>query len=226
NLKSLGVMAASLAHEIRNPLGSMKGLTQLAQEQLPRGHETQANLSTVVGEAERLERLVSDLLDFARPKEPQIGAFNLNALVADIQSMLQPRFAASNVAFKNESAAGPTTVISDAGGIRQVLLNVLMNALDATPAGGAVAVRILPDEGDRFMTIQVDDTGCGLDGRDAEDLFEPFVTTAARGTGLGLTISRKIMESLQGTLALADAPEGGMRCTIQLPAGGEKRVRP
>ncbi|MBN2321326.1 MAG: hypothetical protein JXR49_19760 [Acidobacteria bacterium] len=222
HLKSLGIMAASLAHEIRNPLGSMKGLTQLAQEQLPRAHETQAHLSTVVSEAERLERLVSDLLDFARPKEPQIGEFRFRDLVADIHGMLQTRFAASDVAFQYDSVDGSIALRSDAGGIRQVLLNVLMNALDATPAGGTVTLRILQDKGDGFITIEVDDTGSGLGGRDAEDLFEPFVTTGTRGTGLGLTISRKVIESLKGTLTLTDNPQGGMRCTIQLPTGNER----
>jgi two-component system sensor histidine kinase HydH len=221
HLKSLGIMAASLAHEIRNPLGSMKGLTQLAQEQLPRDHETQTHLSTVVSEAERLERLVSDLLDFARPKEPQIGEFNLSDLVADIHAMLQPRFAASDVAFQNDSADSLITLRSDSGGVRQALLNVLINALDATPAGGTVTLKILQGKGDGCITIQVDDTGHGLGGRNADDLFEPFVTTGTRGTGLGLTISRKIIENLKGTLTLTDNPQGGMRCTIQLPAGGE-----
>ncbi len=223
HLKSLGIMAASLAHEIRNPLGSMKGLTQLAQEELPRDHQTQAHLSTVVSEAERLERLVSDLLDFARPKEPQISEFNLDDLIGDIHTMLQPRFAASDVAFQCDGIDGSITMRSDAGGIRQVLLNVLMNALDAAPAGGSVILRILQGKGADFVTIRVDDTGPGLGGRDAEELFEPFVTTGTRGTGLGLTISRKIIERLKGTLTLMDNPQGGMRCTIQLPTGRVER---
>jgi signal transduction histidine kinase len=216
HLKSLGIMAASLAHEIRNPLGSMKGLTQLVQEDLARDHHAQKNLSTVVSEAERLERLVSDLLDFARPKEPQISAFSLNDLIADIGSMLEPRFVASRISFQCDLDGGPKTVRSDAAGIRQVLLNLLMNALDATPEGGTVFLKTVRDASDGAVTIQVDDTGPGLGERNAEDLFEPFVTTGTRGTGLGLTISRGIIESLDGTLTLADNSQGGMRCTIRL----------
>jgi len=216
HLKSLGIMAASLAHEIRNPLGSMKGLTQLAQEELPRDHRMQAHLSTVVNEAERLERLVSDLLDFARPKQPQIEDFNLKNLIEDIGSMLEKRFASSNISFRRELEQGPETVRSDAGGVRQVLLNVLMNALNATPEGGTVSLKTLQPEEGNTVAIRVDDTGPGLGGRNAEDLFEPFVTTGTRGTGLGLTISRKIIEGLNGELALTDNPHGGMRCTIRL----------
>lgn len=225
-LKSLGIMAASLAHEIRNPLGSMKGLTQLVQEELSADHQAQKNLSTVVNEAERLERLVSDLLDFARPKEPQIGAFSLNDLIADIESMLEPRFIASRILFQCDLDAGPKTVRSDAAGIRQVLLNLLMNALDATPEGGSVFLKTLRDPSDGAVTIEVDDTGTGLGGRNAEDLFEPFVTTGTRGTGLGLTISRGIIESLDGTLTLADNARGGMRCTIRLNRAAVADMRP
>lgn len=216
HLKSLGIMAASLAHEIRNPLGSMKGLTQLVQEELPQDHQAQKNLSTVVNEAERLERLVSDLLDFARPKEPQISAFSLNDLIADIESMLEPRFVASRISFRCDLEEGPKTVRSDAAGIRQVLLNLLMNALNATPEGGTVLLKTGRDASDGSVMIQLDDTGSGLGERNAEDLFEPFVTTKTRGTGLGLTISRRIIENLDGTLTLADNARGGMRCTIRL----------
>ncbi|MEJ2110602.1 MAG: histidine kinase dimerization/phospho-acceptor domain-containing protein, partial [Acidobacteriota bacterium] len=190
HLKSLGIMAASLAHEIRNPLGSMKGLTQLVQEGLPGDHWTQENLSTVVSEAERLERLVSDLLDFARPKEPQINLFNLKSLIGDVASMLENKFKATNILFRLELEDGPETVRSDAGGVRQVLLNVLMNALNATPEGGTVVLKTMKAEMNGVVAIQVDDTGPGLGGRNAADLFEPFVSTGTRGTGLGLTISR------------------------------------
>ncbi len=217
NLRSLGVMAASLAHEIRNPLGSMKGLTQLVQEGLPPDDRAQGHLRTVVGEAERLERLVSDLLDFARPKERQIGAFSLSGLLSDVRAMMEPRFAAAGVALQWGIDPGLETVRSDAGGIRQVLLNLLVNALEATPEGGTVDLRIAADGEDRSWTVRIDDTGRGLQGRDAEELFEPFVTTGPRGTGLGLTISRTIIEGLGGTLTLEERPEGGMRCTVRLP---------
>ena len=93
------------------------------------------------------------------------------------------------------------------------------------PPGGTVVLKTLRDEDNGLITIQVDDTGHGLNGRNAADLFEPFVTTGTRGTGLGLTISRKIVESLNGTLALTDNPQGGMRCTIQLHQAGSADER-
>jgi signal transduction histidine kinase len=221
HLRSLGVMAASLAHEIRNPLGSMKGLTQLVQEELPRGdHGAQGHLSTVVSEAERLERLVTDLLDFARPRDPEIGVFDLRGLISDIRAILQPGFVASGVTLQWDDAGEQEMIRSDAGGLRQVLLNVLGNALAATPEGGAVTVRMLPRGNDGMTTIEVDDTGHGLRGRDPEELFQPFVTTGTQGTGLGLAISRRIIESLGGFITLEENPGGGTRCTIRLRQAG------
>jgi len=216
-LKSLGMMAASLAHEIRNPLGAIKGLTQLAQEDLPSDHTTQVQLRTVVSEAERLERLITDLLDFARAKEPQISQFELSELLSNLKSMLEPRLQGSKVALHLPSNMAPTPVRSDPAGVRQILLNVLMNAIDATPEGGAVELAATRNESEKSIVIQVDDSGKGLGQNNPDELFQPFVTTKARGTGLGLAISRQIAEKLGGSLNLENLPEGGARCSITLP---------
>lgn len=218
-LKSLGVMAASLAHEIRNPLGAIKGLTQLAQEDLAPDDAAQSRLQTVVGEAERLERLVAGLLDFARPKQPQIGAFDLAELLSDVQALLQPQLAPSGVTLRVEKDSGPLRMMSDAEGVRQVLLNVLLNAVDASPRDGTILLRAARDAGDGSVSLRVEDAGPGLGGRDPEDFFQPFVTSKARGTGLGLAVSRQIVEQLGGTITLTDIPGGGARCSIRLPAG-------
>ena len=216
-LKSLGMMAASLAHEIRNPLGAIKGLTQLAQEDLPSDHTTHAQLRTVVSEAERLEKLVSDLLDFARAKEPQISQFELSELLSNLKSMLESRLQSSKVALHLPSNMAPMLLQSDPAGLRQILLNVLMNAIDATPEGGAVQLTATRDERDKSIVIRVDDSGKGLGQVNPNELFQPFVTTKTRGTGLGLAISRQIAEELGGSLNLENLPGGGARCSITLP---------
>ena len=216
-LKSLGIMAASLAHEIRNPLGAMKGLTQLVQEDLPPDNIAQKRLGTVVSEAERLERLVADLLDFARPKDVQISEFDLMDLLANVETILQSRLAASNVSLKLPAASGSLKIHSDPAGLRQVLLNVMINAVEASPPGGEVAMQIVRDERNRSIVLQIDDAGKGLEARNPEELFQPFITTKARGTGLGLAVSRRILESLGGSIQLDNKPQGGARCSIQLP---------
>ena len=217
-LKSLGIMAASLAHEIRNPLGAMKGLTQLAQEDLPPDHAAQPQLRTVVNEAERLEKLVTDLLDFAHTKEPQISECDLSALLESIQILLRSRLESSNVALRVSIDPDPLKIQSDPAGLRQVLLNVMMNAIDATPQNGEVVLTARLEESIKSAVIHVDDSGKGL-GPNPEELFRPFVTTKARGTGLGLAVSRQIVESLGGSLHLENLPQGGARCSITLPAG-------
>jgi|WetSurMetagenome_2_1015567.scaffolds.fasta_scaffold62765_1 signal transduction histidine kinase len=216
-LKSLGIMAASLAHEIRNPLGAIKGLTQLAQEEISPDNAAQTQLRTVVSEAERLEGLVSNLLDFARPKEPQISEFDVVDLLADVQNMLRSRLEASGVALQLEADSGPLRVRSDPAGLRQVLLNLLLNAIDASPHGSTVVLKPSCDKNKNYVNLQIDDAGPGLGGRSSDEYFQPFVTTKVRGTGLGLVISRRIIERLGGSIVLEDNAQGGARCSIRLP---------
>jgi len=216
-LKSLGIMSASLAHEIRNPLGAMKGLTQLAKEDLPPDHEAQGQLDTVVSEAERLERLVTDLLDFARPKAPQASEFDLMDLMSEVKAMLRSKLEPAKVELQFSTKAVPLMIHSDPRGIRQVLLNVLINAIDASPPAGTVVLSLIRSENNRSIVIQVDDSGPGPGELNSDDVFQPFVTTKVRGTGLGLAVSRQIIESLHGNITLGHNPQGGGRCTIQLP---------
>jgi len=220
HLAVLGAMSATLAHEIRNPLGAMKGLTQVAQEQLPESHESQAHMRTVVAEAERLERLVNDLLQFARPQETEFAELEMLAAVEHARGMLQPDLEAEKVEIRIE-AAGPYRICSDHDGVRQVLLNVLLNAIEASPAGGVVTVRLMRGT-TGGVSVLVDDNGPGLEGLDPEELFEPFVTGKLRGSGLGLAVSRRIVERLGGSVSLIDKPEGGASCTITLPSSCEE----
>jgi signal transduction histidine kinase len=217
HLRMLGTMAASLAHEIRNPLGAMKGLTQLAQEELPPDHIAQPQLKTVVSEAERLEKLVTDLLDFARAKEPQIGEFDLAALISDIKTMLDSRLEAAKVAIRISANSNSLILRSDQSGLRQVLLNVLINAIEATPQGETVTLTTMLDESHKSIVIRIDDSGKGLGNRNSDELVQPFFTTKIQGTGLGLAISKQIIESLSGNLNLEDLSGGGARCSIILP---------
>jgi signal transduction histidine kinase len=111
----------------------------------------------------------------------------------------------------------PLNLRSDPAGLRQVLLNVLMNAIDATPADGAVVLTARRDVSRQSLVIQVDDSGKGLGERSPEELFEPFVSSKVRGTGLGLAISKRIVENLGGSLRLENLPQGGARCSILIP---------
>jgi signal transduction histidine kinase len=217
HLTALGSMAATLAHEIRNPLGAMKGLTQLAQEDLPGDHKTQSLMSTVVREAERLEQLVTDLLNFARPRDPQLSEFDILRTLVEVKTVLQPKLEATRVTLEIERSTDGFAIHSDESGLRQIFLNVVLNAMDITPPEGVIWIRIRREERAGMLFVEVDDSGPGLGGRDPEELFQPFATTKTKGTGLGLPISRQIAERLGGSLKLADRPGGGARCTLSLP---------
>jgi two-component system sensor histidine kinase HydH len=217
HLTALGAMAATLAHEIRNPLGAMKGLTQLAQETLPGDHKTQSLMSTVVREAERLEKLVTDLLSFARPREPEISRFDFRRLLGETADVLRPKLEAAGIRVRIESGEKELAVDSDESGLRQVLMNLVLNAMDASPAGGEIRLAARHDEARQLLIAEVIDAGPGLADRSQEELFEPFATTKAKGTGLGLAISRQIAERLGGTLELANRQGGGAICTLALP---------
>jgi signal transduction histidine kinase len=217
HLRVLGSMSATLAHEIRNPLGAMKGLTQLAQEELPEAHQAQELMKTVISEAERLEKLVSSLLDFARPRAPQLREFDFRQAISQVHEMLRPRAAEQNIVLSLDAGTQPLVMTSDPDAIRQVLFNVLLNALDATPPGGAVAFRARGDSRGGRLCIEIDDTGPGLPAVDPEELFQPFVTTKTHGTGLGLAVTRRIVENLGGKVTLSNLPGGGVRCKMELP---------
>jgi len=216
HLASVGRMAATLAHEIRNPLGAVKGLTQLAREQLPENHRAQPLMESVVSEARRLEQLVTDLLTFARPQRPVFKRFNLLDLLMDIRRMLHPDFLKRELRLEIVGNAAELSLESDEAGLRQVLLNVLLNAAEASPAGTTVTVRASAPVGPEIH-LSIEDEGEGLRGQDPEELFEPFNSTRLQGTGLGLAISKRILENLKGSIRLNDRPFAGAVCTITVP---------
>lgn len=216
HLASLGRLAATLAHEIRNPLGAIKGLTQVAQERLPRDHDTQELMTTVVAEAERLERLVTDLLTFARPRAMAPAEVNLKVLLADVAQQLRSQADGPGIVFDLPDPNPPAVVFADPDGLRQVMLNVFLNAIEASPADSRIEVRI--ESAGEHHVLEVCDEGSGLGDQDPDELFQPFVTTKTRGTGLGLAVSRKIVERLGGTIELRRREPRGTICRIVLPA--------
>ena len=217
-LAQLGRLSATLAHEIRNPLGAMKGLTQIVQEDLPRDHRANELMSTVVSEAERLEKLVTDLLAFARPRPLSVQSVVVDELVASVALLLQSSATNRGVTIEFDRPKEPLEVRADPDGLRQILLNVIGNALDATPTPGTIDLKLAG----RGSTVEilVMDRGPGLGSEDPEELFQPFRTTKTQGSGLGLAVSRQIVERLGGSISLENRPEGGTICRIQLPKRG------
>jgi two-component system sensor histidine kinase HydH len=202
-------MSAVLAHEIRNPLASLKGNAQLLAERLPDGSREKSRAERVVSEATRLEALTSDLLDFARSGPLETAAVDPVELV---------RTAADDVAadgFDILAGSVPERWPMDATRIRQALVNVLQNAKQASPSGPRPTVAIATSH--EGLEIAVRDFGPGLPAGGEARIFDPFFTTRTNGTGLGLAVARRIAEMHGGRVEASNHPEGGAVFRIVLP---------
>lgn len=210
-LEALGEMSAVLAHEIRNPVTSLKGHAQLLAERLPADGGERRKAERIVAEAKRLEALSADLLDFCRTGP-------LDRLPVDPAKLLRDAAAAAGDAWRFEisSDGAPASWSLDPLRMRQVLLNVLRNACQASPEDRPVEARVATDG--RCLLFVVSDSGPGIPAGDEERIFAPFYTTRAQGTGLGLGVARRIVEMHGGTIAAGNRPAGGARFEIRVPA--------
>jgi len=209
----LGRMAASLAHEIRNPLGTIKGFVQLAAERADR--ETAAMLSSIPEEIQRLERLVSDLLLYGRPPRPRPRWFDWDSLAEEL--MREMRKLAAGRPIQLAASGDELQLHTDPDLLKAALLNLLRNAVEALGEGpGQVHLQAVasPPQG---VKLAVEDDGPGLSEEVRARLFEPFFTTKASGTGLGLPITKRLIEALGGELRLLKRQPTGTRAEVSLP---------
>jgi two-component system, NtrC family, sensor histidine kinase HydH len=233
-LAAVGQLAAGLAHEMRNPLMSMKVLVQSALEQGDEPGLESRDLGVLEEEITRLERLVQMFLDFARPPRPERRAFPVGPVVKQTVSLVSPRSERQGVRIECALPAEPLVIEADPGQIRQVLLNLLLNALDATPAGGKIRIAarrdleagVIPGQaweaagsGLPSLTLEVADSGCGLPPELGLRIFDPFVSTKETGIGLGLAICQRIVAAHGGTISAADRPGGGAVFRVRLLVG-------
>jgi two-component system sensor histidine kinase HydH len=206
-LASLGEMSAVLAHEIRNPLASLKGNAQLLAGSLPEGEKPRAKAERVVDEAVRLEKLTQDLLEFVRTGELARTGVEPAALARDAAG----GFDGVSV----EADTAPATWSLDGARMREVLVNLIENGV---AAGAPVRVRVAAGRGG-VLAIEVADSGPGVKPDERDKIFEPFFTGKTRGTGLGLAIAKRVVELHDGTISVDDAPGGGALFRIEIPHG-------
>jgi signal transduction histidine kinase len=217
-------LSGELAHELKNPLASIQGLSALVERRLPAGSKDKEQMSVLVGEVKRMGAILDEFLNFSRP------ATGLSTrLVRPADLVLEVVQLHEGLARQRRIGLGRElretgTVRCDPRKVKQVLVNLVQNALDATPAGGRVTLRTEPAAPDRVLLV-VEDTGPGLAPEVRRRLFQPGITTKSGGSGLGLTIARAIAEQHGGTLALEERPAGGCRATLTLPADVGARGR-
>jgi signal transduction histidine kinase len=221
-LASLGMLAAGVAHEIRNPLTSIKAWLYLQQKHLAPGTPEFSDAALIGGEISRLERIVRDFLQFARPSEPQLALVPAGQPLREVQTLLQPGLEKSGIKLVVAEVA-PALVRMDPEQIKQVLINLVQNAADSIGHNGTITLRAVTDEkriGDRQLDaviLQVSDTGKGIPEDVQKRLFDPFFTTKDTGTGLGLPIAARIVEKHGGALQYQNLAEHGATFGIILP---------
>lgn len=215
HLARLGRLAAVMAHEIRNPLGTIKGFAQLLEEQLPDSQKALA--APIITESARLERLVNDLLAYGRPRQPAIVSIPLRSLLDGLVESFRRAAGSVEIAWTPESVPEDFPIETDPDLLKQILLNLLRNAAEAASGSSRPQVMLRVSTGPAEARFEVRDNGPGFSPEAMQRAFEPFFTTKASGSGLGLAISRRLAGALGGTLELNNAPEGGATALLRLP---------
>jgi len=217
-LAAVGQLAAGVAHEVRNPLTAIKMLVEAALRSERPKPMTPDGLRVIHDEILRLERTVQGLLDFARPQSPDRRSCDLRGVMARAVDLIRARAGQQRVDLEVETPPEPVVASVDADQIGGVLVNLFVNALDAMPAGGRLVAKLEASESPRIV---VEDTGPGVAAVMKARLFTPFETNKPTGSGLGLSVAKRIVEEHGGSINLGDRPEGGARFVVSLPARRE-----
>ena len=222
-LASLGSLAAGVAHEIRNPLSSIKGFATYFKERYKDVPEDKDTAEIMIREVERLNRVIGQLLEFARPMNVQQRTIDVNGILRHSLGMIRKQAASQGITIDAQDLADePVYAYIDQDRIGQVLLNVYLNAIEAMTNGGVLKIWIEKDEVNDTIAINVSDTGCGIPGADIGRVFDPYFTTKQSGTGLGLAIVHKIVEAHGGQVKIASTEEKGTTVSLILPAKEEE----
>ena len=212
---ALGKISAGLAHELRNPLNTVSMLMYAMIKEIPPDGAFGADLRVVQGELRRMSLLIEQFLEFARPRPPHFQRDRLDEIMEETLLLIGPEARTRGVVIHKEWEKPLPPVWVDGAQIKQVFLNLLLNALQAMPRGGGLTVRLHVSGGSLLTSIA--DEGEGIPPEVRANLFEPFFTTKAGGTGLGLSISQRIVEGHNGRLRLFSQPTVGTTAIVRLP---------
>jgi len=215
-LASLGRVAAGIAHEIRNPLSSIKGFATYFQERYRDNPEDQKTAQIMVQEVERLNRVIGQLLEFARPVTMKLKPASLKRLIQHSLRMVESQARENNIKINADLSPDIKDFPLDQDRINQVLLNLYLNAIEAMEDGGALSVSLSENKDSEGIKIVISDTGNGIDKKDLDHIFDPYFTTKQSGTGLGLAIVHKIISSHKGEVKVSSEPNRGTIVTISL----------
>ena len=212
-------LSGSLAHELKNPLASIRGLSELVAKKLPKGSKEAKHMNVLVGEVKRMGAILEEFLNFSRPMtELVLRQVHPKVLLSDVVLMHEGMAHARGVTVSVIPGA-LNSLSCDPRKVKQILVNLFQNALDATSSGGSITASITEKEGGEAL-FTIEDNGSGLAEPVRGRLFTPGATTKSAGSGLGLTIARALAEQHGGSLELEERPEGGCRALLSLPLKG------
>jgi two-component system, NtrC family, sensor histidine kinase HydH len=215
NLAAMGGALSAAAHDMKSPLTAIGGITRLVYKKLQGEDESRQKLAMVIKEVDRLEALVGDMLAFSRPLRLDLARSDLNALLQESLDILEPQTTEKHVILETDLSKRLPPVDLDALRIKQVLINLVVNALQASPGGEKVLIRTYREHDKVYLEIV--DNGPGVPEQDRVKIFSPFFTTKREGTGLGLPITLKIISAHEGTLELLETSGKGATFRIALP---------
>jgi len=213
-LADLGQIASHVAHEVRNNLVPVSLYAGLLRRRLAADAGSAEVLEKIQAGLTALDAMVHDMLNFTADKEPTLGIVGIRSLIDDVLSSLHPQFAAQGIQLRLDCPVS-TVVAADREALRRAILNLVLNAMDAMPDGGELAVTVV--ECRDSVELEIADSGPGLSDEARRRAFEPFFTTKASGIGLGLAIVFRLVESHGGNVVACNCPEGGAAFTIRLP---------
>lgn len=220
-LSALGQLAAGLAHELRNPLATMKTLVELGRDAEGAPNLNGRDLDVLYEEITRMNASIQSFLDYARPPRLEKRETDLREVVERTRLLAAPRAEQQAIELSVAVPDRAVMIEADPEQLRQVLLNLVLNALQAIGREGEVSIDVTCDHEDSTTTLRVRDDGPGLPEEMLDRVFEPFVSSKDAGTGLGLTICRRIVEDHGGTIGVANRAEGGAEFTVTLPMSPE-----
>ncbi len=219
-LAALGELSAGLAHEIGNPLGSIKGSIDILENEFDDANPKREFIVIIKSEVERLNRLLSEFTHFAKPPEPELRDTDINEIFSSLIPLITNIAEQQKVNIIPELRQHLPTVLVDSEQIKQVLLNIFINGIQSMPKGGNLFIKT--DVVNSSLEISVKDEGVGIESKKISKIFNPFFTTKKKGTGLGLSISYQLIKKHGGDIIVTPNPDRGLTFTVNIPIGKQQ----
>ena len=219
-LAIIGELTASLAHEVRNPLGSIRGAAEILKEKLPQENTNSEIFSILIQDTDRLSGVVENYLSFSRRHDKQKTEFDIREIIANSEMLIKSAARKQNIKYYSYYPEEPVLIHANPIELQQVLANLILNALQAMENGGILEISCRVEQSEEHtevVRLEIKDTGAGIDSDKLQNVFEPFYTTKKDGTGLGLAIVRRICEENNWTISVESEKNKGTKFILKIP---------